>query len=353
MVFLIERRIKMSTQIVPENVANYDHQWTGIAAMPDSQIFVNFPRWSADVPVSVARFALPNPLPKSVNQLMPSHHVIPFPNPAWNDWKRGVSVQDHFVCVQSVVADRKGYLWVLDSGNPEFKGVVPGAPKLLKFDPRNGRLLSRIPYAEPVILPESYLNDVRIDTTRGMAYLTDSETGAIIITDLRSGSSRRLLDDHPSVKAEALDEIVIDDTHWRPPGGGRVHSDGIALSPENTTLYFHALMGRTLYRVSTAALRDPALTLEELGNKVEKIGEETGCADGIECAPDDGTLYLTSLEDNAVRRLLPNGKTEIVVRDRHLEWPDSLAVAHDGYIYVTTSRIHLGRGPYSVFRFKP
>ena len=326
-------------------VGSFSQQWTGIAVMPDGRIFVNFPRWSKDVPVSVGR-------------LLPPSTVHPFPpNSEWNEWKGAwdrEELESRFICVQSVVADRKGYLWVLDSGNPQDRstGVIPGAPKLLKFDPRDGRLLSKIPYAEPVILPRSYLNDVRIDTTRGMAYLTDSGAGAIIVTDLQSGSSRRLLDDHPSVKAEEID-VVIDGIPWRQPGGGipRVHADGIALSPDNATLYFQALTGRTLYRVATAALRDPALTLEELGNKVEKVGV-TGPADGIECAP-DGTLYLTSLEDHAVKRLQPDGTAEIVVQDDRLQWPDSLAVAPDGSIYVTTSRIYPGTGPYSVFRFKP
>jgi sugar lactone lactonase YvrE len=305
--------------------------------MPDGRIFVNFPRWSDDVPVSVA-------------ELLPDGSVRPFPDAEWSGTARGPD--SRFVCVQSVVADREGYLWVLDSGNPRFAGVIPGAPKLLKFDVRDGRLLAKIPYAEPVIGPHSYLNDVRIDTAREVAYLTDSGAGAIVVTDLRSASSRRLLDGHPSVKAEEID-IVIDGTPWRQPGGGtpRVHSDGIALSPDGASLYFQALTGRTLYRIAAASLCDPTLVPDELGRKVEKVGV-TGPADGIEFAP-DGTLYLTSLEDNAVKRLTSGGKAAVVVRDRRLQWPDSLAVGTDGVIYVTTSRIHLGRGPYGVFRIKP
>jgi sugar lactone lactonase YvrE len=320
-----------------EEVAQSSRQWTGIAVMPDDRFFVNYPRWSNDVPVSVA-------------ELLPDGSTRPFPNLEWNgDTQEPGS---RFVCVQSVVADREGFLWVLDSGNPRFAGVIPGAPKLLKFDVRDGRLLTIIPYAEPVIVSGSYLNDVRIDTVNQIAYLSESGAGALIVTDLRNGSSRRLLDNHPSVKAEDID-VIIDGVPWRHPGGAkpRVHADGIALSPDNSTIYFQALTGRTLYRIDTTSLRDPSLTPEELGKKVQKVGI-TGVADGIEFT-NDGSLYLTSLEDHAIKRLMPDGTTEVVVRDNRLQWPDSLAGGPDGSLYVTTSRINLGSGPYGVFRFKP
>jgi sugar lactone lactonase YvrE len=323
--------------VVLEEVAQSSRQWTGVAVMPAGRIFVNYPRWSHDVPVSVA-------------ELLPDGSVRPFPDLEWNGGTQDSAAR--FVCVQSVVSDHEGYLWVLDSGNPRFEGVIPGAPKLLKFDTRDGRVLLTIRYAEPVILPNSYLNDVRIDTVHGVAYLTDSGAGALIVTDLRRGSSRRLLDGHPSVKAEETD-VIIDGVRWRLPGGAvpRVHADGIALTPDGGTVYFQSLTGRTLYRIDTVSLRDPSLSPESLVGRVEKVGM-TGVADGIEFGP-DGVLYLTSLEDHAVKRLMPDRTAKVVVQDQRLQWPDSLAVGPDGTVYVTTSRINLGSGPYGLYRFKP
>jgi sugar lactone lactonase YvrE len=327
---------RSATTATVEEVARSPRQWTGIAVMPDGRIFVNFPRWSDDVPVSVA-------------ELRSDGTLQPFPSPEWHG--DAPPPARRFVCVQSVVADRDGFLWVLDSGNPLFGGVIPGAPKLLKFDVRDGSLLASVRYDAPVVGTRSYLNDVRVDTGRQVAYLTDSGTGALIVTELRTGTSRRLLDGHLSVMAEDID-VVIDGVPWRMPGGARprVHSDGIALSPDGDTLYFQALTGRTLYRIATAFLRDASIGPEALGDRVERVGA-TGPADGLECAP-DGTLYLTSLEDHSVKRLR-DGTAAIVAQDPRLQWPDSLAVGPDGLVYVATSRIHIGSGPYGIYRFKP
>ncbi len=48
----------MSGPTVPtatlQKVASFDHQVTGVAVSEDGRIFVNFPRWFEDSPISVA-----------------------------------------------------------------------------------------------------------------------------------------------------------------------------------------------------------------------------------------------------------------------------------------------------------
>jgi len=55
-------------------VASFDHQVTGVTVAPDGRIFVNFPRWTEDTPVSVA-------------ELMPDGSTKPYPNEEWNKWR--------------------------------------------------------------------------------------------------------------------------------------------------------------------------------------------------------------------------------------------------------------------------
>lgn len=54
-------------------VASFEHQVTGITVARDGRIFVNFPRWSEDAPVSVAELKDGKP--------------VPFPDDQWNVWR--------------------------------------------------------------------------------------------------------------------------------------------------------------------------------------------------------------------------------------------------------------------------
>jgi hypothetical protein len=146
-------------------VATFDHQVTGVTVTPDGRIFVNFPRWTEDTPVSVA-------------ELMPDGSTKPYPNEEWNAWRNArmseVSPSDHFVCVQSVVADRRGSLWVVDPAAPDAERTVKGGPKVVEIDLKSNTVKRIFPMGADVAGPASYLNDIRIAPDGRFAYLTDS-----------------------------------------------------------------------------------------------------------------------------------------------------------------------------------
>lgn len=319
-----------------ELVAESARRWTGLTMAPDGRLFVNFPRWSDDVPVSVAEVV--------------DGEIRAWPDLERNAWKPGDDPADAFVCVQSVVHDGLDALWVLDPANPSFAGVVEGGPKLMRFDPDTGRLLRTYRYAAPIITGDSYLNDVRIDRARNVAYVTDSGDGALIVTDLGTGESRRLLDDHPSTEAQQI-ALEIGGAIWKRPDGSlpMVHADGIALSPDGMTLWFQALTARSLHRIDTALLRDAAASPESVAAGVETI-PSTGSSDGL-LADVLGRVYISALEHDAIRRFDPRtGALETVIADPRISWPDTFTRDTDGHVLFTTAQIHLGGGATEPFR---
>lgn len=327
----------------PVEVARSTKQWTGVAVAPSGRVFVSYPRWSDDVPVSVAELRL------GKADAGAEATVTPFPDAAWNGWRPGdgSDVAARFVAVQSVVATADGTLWVLDPGNPKFAGVIEGAPKLVAVDLGSSAVREVIRFDAQVASGPSYLNDVRFDLGRNVAYLTDSGRGGLVVLDLATKRARRVLDAHPSTHAEDVD-IVFDGGPWRREGARpKVHADGIALTRDGAWLYYQALTGKTLYRVPTAALRDASLSEAALGTKVEKVGEP-GPADGLEA--DAAGILHTSLEANAVRRFAWDGTVEVLAQDKRLAWPDSLAIGPGNTVWITTSQIHRGATPPEPYR---
>jgi sugar lactone lactonase YvrE len=318
-----------------EPVAASPRQWTGVAATPDGRIFVSFPRWSDDVPVSVA--------------VLDAGRIVPWPDDAWNSWRPGEPGERKFVAVQSVVADAEGKLWVVDTGNPQFRGVVAPGPRLFRFDPASGDLLAAYSFPSDVVPKTGYTNDVRVDLDRQVAFLTDSEDGGLIVLDLDTGDSRKVLRDHPSTRAEPI-VLEIEGVKRDKP----VNADGIALSPDRKWVYYAALTGHTLYRIPAAALADPKLSDGDLAGRVEKV-RTIVATDGM-IFDREGNLILGGLEDDSIYRLSPGGRYERLVKSDELKWPDSFAVEADGGVLVTTSQIHLrpaDRGPYRLFRIRP
>ncbi|WP_174298182.1 L-dopachrome tautomerase-related protein [Sphingomonas bacterium] len=310
-------------------VAAFDHQATGVAVTADGRRFVNFPRWTEDAPVSVA-------------EVMRDGSLRPYPDAHWNEWRNArandLPVADHFVCVQSIVPDGQGNLWVVDPGAPGNEKILEGAPKLVRIDLATNQVTKIIAVPGDVALQGTYLNDIRFSPDGRFGYITDSGTrGAIIVVDLQSGTSWRTLDGSPTTQVDKTVKVTLDGRPLVRPDGRQptFAADGIAISNDGRMLYWQALTGQTLYAIDTALLRD-GVSDQDRARAVRTVAR-TQVTDGLWMSK-AGTLYLTSPTDYSIKRL--NGASvETVLTDRRLRWPDTFGEGPDGRIYVTASHI--------------
>lgn len=278
-------------------------QVTGVAYTEDGRLFASFPRWREGVPFSVV-------------EILDDGSYRPYPDADWNTWT-GIPEENKFTSIQAVFA-HKNFLYILDPASPEMKGVI-GSARLYRFNLNTNQLDKVWTFDQKIAPRNSYLNDVRIDDKEKKIFITDSGIGGIVVVDERTGEAKRLLDKHPSTKAENV-TLVVDEEKF----DKRVHADGLAISPFDDKLYYQPLTGRTLYRVPTEVLKTDLKHETQIVKKVEKLGK-TAATDGM-VFDNEGNLYMANLEESAISYRTPQGEIKTLIRDKRLEWPDTFTV---------------------------
>ncbi len=378
-----------------ETVATFNGAMpTGVTVSHTNRIFVNFPRWGDDVPFTVGEIV--------------NGKAVPYPNAEINNWP-GRSLpnpnaytdeqqdQAHFVSVQSVVVDPEDRLWVLDTGAPLLKNIVPGGPKLVCIDLKTNQVIRTILLPPETAGTNSYMNDVRFDLTvgnsgpqdpgtmigsrpapnpnvppkdpkhpaaerspghstasaagaaiHGTAYITDSSNegpNAIIVVDLATGKSIRRLNQHISTQGEpgfvmfAEARPVEMTLPGYPPEPVLFAADGIAISADGKELYYCPISSTKLYGVSTAAMRDPSKSDADVASTVRIVTGKMP-SDGLE-SDSNNNVYMTDPVTDSIHRFSPRtGLTETLVHDPHLIWPDTMSLSDDGYLYVTSNQLN-------------
>lgn len=298
-------------------------QVTGVTVTAEGRIFANFPRWRERVENSVV-------------EINDEKRSSPYPNEKWNSWKLGNPIEENvFLAVQSVVAF-DGVLYVLDTRNPLFQGVLD-QPRIFAFDLNSNELISTYLLSENVYHHDSYINDLRVDKKKQKIYLTDSGHAGLVVLDLKTKKSIRILDNHYSTQSE-VNRLNFENGVWE----NTVHSDGIAFDAKNDYLYFHALTGYSLYRLSTNEILDAE-------NKVEFVAK-TSAPDGM-IIDESGGLYFADLEHNKIMKMdLQTKEKSVFAEGDKVRWADTFSI-FDGYLYFTNSRINETSDDISIMSF--
>jgi sugar lactone lactonase YvrE len=299
---------------------------------------------------------------QAVVEVRESGELLPFPDRAWNDRTSGESAM--LDTVLGIQADPQGRVWMLDNG---MRGQL--TPKLVAWDTRGDRLDRVIYLPPPVTVDGSFVNDLAVDLTHNYIYIADPAPGdraALIVVDLSTGVSRRVLQGDRSVVAEdvqlAIDGVPL--TQTRPDGtvvSPRVGVNPIALDGADEWLYFGPMHGTSLYRVRTSDLRDRALADAELSARVERYSDKPIC-DGISIDR-EGNIYITDLAANAIGVITGDRRYQLLVTSDRLSWPDAFSFGPDGYLYAIANQLQhapafnagddRSRSPFYIFRLKP
>ncbi|SFC63916.1 Major royal jelly protein [Parapedobacter composti] len=306
------------------------HRPIGVSVSSTNRLFVSFPYQGKDHRYSLTEIIDGKPQP--------------YPDVAWNTYAGDSATR--FVNVQDLYVDTEDYLWVLDS-KPAPKGSIfggqgseaaEGAFKLLKINLANDRV-ERVYTFEDIDRKTAGLNDMRIDTEKKLAYLSDPGRAAIVVLDLASGTSRTVLSNQPSTTADPDVVLSYDGKEMRDGNGNpfRSNVNGIALTKDNRYFYFKPINKLNLYRIETRYLADASLTDAELAQHVEDMGKTT-VTHGL-IADNKGNIYLTSSMDYSIKYLSPDGRLHTLVRDSRLIWPDSFGIGSDGYLYVSCAQL--------------
>ncbi len=323
------------------------YQFTGVAISKTGRLFVTYPFWSTTYKYAVV-------------EVMPNGTAKPYPDLAANSWKKGQDGMNKWVCVQTAYVDDDDYLYIVDPAAPFLNKVYQNSAKVVKFDLKTNKIIQTYRF-KGTIDENSYINDIRVDTKQQVAYLTNSGEGGIVILDLKTGKSRQVLEADKSTLPDPNHKFIIDGKEFKKQGQpAKFNSDGIALTPDGSLLYFKTINDKILYRIKTSSLLNEKLTKQQLSGEVQNLGEIVN-TDGM-IFDKSGNLYMGDIVNYRMVKVTPGLKASVWFKSPQLIWPDTYSVSKDGYIYITTSQINKQpdynngvnkrNSPYNVFKVK-
>lgn len=274
----------------------------------------------------------------SVVELKGTDTLVPFPNAALND-RNGQSD----LKLDSVLGIRASgdIVWMLDNG---MRSGVP--PKLVAWDTKIDRLHRVIYLPSPITPKDQFVNDFAIDPIHRRIFISDPAGGSnagLIVVNLDTGTSRRVLQGHVSVVPENIDLVIDGRPIQVKDAQGNLFRPHIGVNPitedlHNEWVYFGPMHGNSLYRIKAAELADEKIDDDTLSRRVERYAGKP-ISDGISI-DQDGNIYLGELAENAIGVITPDRKYRRISQCPKLSWVDSFSFGPQGRLYAVVNKLH-------------
>lgn len=280
-----------------------------------------------------------------------SSTMTPYPNEEWNSYEAGKDPSKHCVRINSQRIGPDGYLYLVDVGSPGFGDPVifPYGPKLISIDLATN-LVSRIYYLGNATRSTSLIDDVRFNPLTGKAYLTDAGEPGLLVLDLESGISRRVLNAAVSTKAHT--PISAEGRYLITAGSGAfqyVHADQLEVSPDSKWLYFQPASGG-MSRIETVLLEkafyNSSMSEDVLSSFITPFALTPST--GGTAIDANGVIYSSDFDSQRILAISPDGTKTVLVQDPRLLWVDAMVCNKHEHVTnaysAITDAVHIDSG---------
>nr|UPO25012.1 yellow-b [Henosepilachna vigintioctopunctata] len=219
----------------------------------ENRLFITVPRWKSGVAASLAYIEITD------SKFTPK--LRPYPN--WSAHNLNTSTTPEIVSPFRIKADQCGRLWVLDTGLVDLLGdtKILAPARISVYNLKNDSLIRQFTIPSDQLKEDSFLGNIAVEVVScddTYAYVADLGKGALIVYSWMSNSSWKI--NHNYFNIDPIEsEFNVSGIKFQWTDG----LFGIALTPPDergfSTLYFHPLVSRNEFSVSTEILRDPKL----------------------------------------------------------------------------------------------
>jgi len=291
---------------------------------------------------------------------------VPFPNAGMNNPGSGEPVV--LDSVLGLACDSKGIVWMLDNGR---RSDTP--PKLVAWDTKRDELHQVIVLHPQALSPRSFLKNLVLDPAAPYIYISDPADGissAILVVNIRTGLTRRVLEGHRSTQKEPNVSLQLDGRSIlvrRPDGQLATPLTGvspIAIDRKGAWLYYGPRNGSSLFKIKTEHLRNRQLNPLNLETQVQGVSPKPICDSMV--IDSRGRIYFADISRGSIDYVSPDEdylNLRLLIQDPRIVWPGGLLLGPDGNLHFFSNQLHrtpffnsgkdVTAPPFSLFKARP
>lgn len=308
------------------------HPSNGVSTTPEGRLFVLYARVDGSSG------------PQIVEYFRNNHTIKAYPDEKWNSYSTGKDPATHFVGVNAQRIGPDGKMYAVDKGGTALGSpvILPYGPKVVQID-LDTNAVSRVYPMGNATRVNSLLDDIRFHPSTNKAYLTDAGSPGLIILDLETGDTVRVLDDAISTREymPISAEGVIPFLDGHP---AYIYADHLEVSPDGTYFYYQPASGgmsrieaHWLDEASTNSSLNSNGILDQYVSPYAHTPSTGGTAIDAK-----GNIYVSDTDSQRIIAIAPNGTMTLLVQDPRLLWVDAMWIDTQQRLWMPAAQLNRG-----------